>query len=124
MKVKVGGLSYKIKLLSDTRLVGTNGNKGRQLLGETAYMRQELRIYTKGEPTLTEQTFYHELVHAIVNAHKIRDMQDDDDKHNEDNIDRMAMGLQEALSSMGIHLIDVLLPEKKGGKGAKKLSNR
>jgi Zn-dependent peptidase ImmA (M78 family) len=110
MKVKIGGLHYKIKLVPDRRLVVKTGGRAN---GQIHWQKQKITISTNMEPALFEQTLLHEIVHGIVEAHKITTMMDDEERHNEANVDRMAIGLQEALHSLGINLHELFMGKTK-----------
>jgi hypothetical protein len=111
-KIKVGGVKYTCYLCADPRALDPDVSESRGIRwGETDFFVHTLRLYNS--PTdrpVVAVAFYHELVHAIVNEYHIKNMREVDDpaNHNEDAVDLMAVGLKEAMESLGINILDHL----------------
>ena len=113
-RVRVAGVPYTIVFSDDIRTVSVDRTDNSTLLGQTDYLGRTIRLYKA--PNRTEErgiVFLHELVHAIVEAYSIDKMVDDSGKHVEANIDRMAIGLYEALKSLGINITKTIDDVKK-----------
>ena len=102
--VQVAGITVAIEFFSDKRLVATEGYNDGPILGESNESKHTIHIYDSPHPGEVEITFYHELMHQLVGMYHIRDIRNKDGSHVEDSIDLLAVGLQEALSSLGIDI--------------------
>jgi len=111
-KVQVGGTSFTIILEDSIRDVSLEDGASLRL-GEIRYKEKEIAIYNSPDDGEFNISIYHELTHAIVNAHHIRSIREKDGSHDEDSVDRFAMGLQEALSSLGINIRHFIKEELK-----------
>lgn len=102
--MQVGCIRVVVELLEDKRLVAGDDRDNSAILGESDSNRHTVRLYNSPVPGELGVTFYHELMHQIVDAYRVRTLREKDGTHNEDSIDALAIGLQEALSSLGVDI--------------------
>lgn len=55
---------------------------------------------------MMNQTFWHEVMHVIVERISIRELMNDDRTHNETAIDQLALGVFTVLQSLSSNVID------------------
>ena len=82
-KVKVGGLAYKVELIDD--LEGESGE-----IGHIMYKKAKIGLDSNLEEQIHNQTFVHELTHAIL-------MESGFSEHSEDMANRIGLVLYQVL---------------------------
>ena len=115
-RVKVGGTYFKIVHRPDPRALDPNAVAAHTTSwcwGETDYSARTIRLWDGADKDVRAVTFYHELAHAIVDAYHIKSMRNEDGTHDEDNIDRLAVGLKEAMQSLGVDILPRIVDKKK-----------
>jgi len=112
-KVKVGGESYQIQFSDDPRTVDPDKEGQAQSLdGCVNYNQYIIGLHSKEPKVHIEQVFFHELSHAIAEKYHLTSLVDETGKHDEAAMDLMSMGLQEALSSLGLNILELLKAKK------------
>lgn len=104
MKIKIGGVPFKVTFLDSRREISHFETEGEPLLGEIVYSRGSIRVATDMPPELIRRVLMHEILHGVIDAYKISALKDANNVHNEDAIDQLAVGLCEALESIGLKL--------------------
>jgi hypothetical protein len=106
--MKVGGVRYKIKFVSDPRVMGPKDCSQGWCWGLTDYRAKEVTIYK--DPSKDEQrvTFYHELGHCILDGYHLKNMRTECGDHDEDAVDLLGVALAEALGSLGVDILDFI----------------
>ena len=99
---KVGGVPYQIDWLP-WQLIADGTHHTDRCHGMTLFNDHKIRISHDNPKEKQTRTLVHELLHAIVEEYKIRELVSDGD-HNEIAIDQLATGLCEALESLNITL--------------------
>jgi hypothetical protein len=113
-KIRVGAVNYKFFFGDEPRRLDPNPDRiSGWLWGETDNREHTIRVYK--HPTdkdITAQTFYHELVHAILFEYHIKNMRDEDNSHNEDAVDLLGTALKVSLESLGVDILSHLKDKK------------
>jgi len=102
-KIKIGGVPYVIDRVEDRNKICHNDNKeiNPDLLGQISHSKQSIRIL-KSSPERELRITLHEILHGVVDEYYIRELTDTDGDHIEFAIIQLALGLAEALESVGI----------------------
>ena len=100
MKIKVCGLPYEVIGVDGGHLV-SHAKERTDLYGEVSYANESIRIDNTKSIEMVNQTFWHEVVHVIVNRLNIRELILEDGNHNEAAIDQLALGIFSVLDSAG-----------------------
>jgi hypothetical protein len=103
-KVKIGGIQYTIELVDDGDMINYNDKKEKcsVLAGEFDYLKQLIRVL-KSSPERELRIMLYTITHMIVIEYSIREFTDNENKgFSNIAIDQLALGLTEALGSLGI----------------------
>ena len=104
MKIKVCGLPYTVTGVDGAHLVSHNKERT-DLYGEVSYVNESINIDNTKSNEMMNQTFWHEVMHVIVNRLNIRELILEDGNHNELAIDQIALGIFSVLNSIGEDVI-------------------
>ena len=91
-KIKVGGLTYRVKIVKDQSL------KADHLWGKTISLTQEMLLEVEAPPERFSEAFIHELIHTVDAIYL-------GDRLKEEDIIPLANGLHQALESMGVRFV-------------------
>jgi hypothetical protein len=99
MQIKICGLPYNVTGVAGGHLV-SHQKERTDLYGEVSYEDESIRIDNTKSNEMINQTFWHEVMHIIVNRLNIRELITDDGQHNEMAIDQIALGIFSVLDSI------------------------
>lgn len=99
----IGGVPWTISFTPTWRDVNIGTDDNNRNDGLTIFTEYAIRVAGDLPPAAQRRTLMHELIHAVVESYKIRELTEQDG-HAEVPIDQLATGLCEALESIGIHL--------------------
>jgi predicted metal-dependent peptidase len=105
MKIKVCGLPFEVTGVDGGHLVSHNKERT-DLYGEVSYVEESIRIDNSKSIEMMNQTFWHEVIHVIVERLNIRELRDADNNHNEMAIDQLALGVFSVLQSLDCDAIN------------------
>ena len=105
MKIKVCGLPFEVTGVDGGHLVSHNKERT-DLYGEVSYTNESIHIDNTKSIEMMNQTFWHEVMHVIVERLGIRELMDNDRTHNETAIDQLALGVFTVLQSLSSNVID------------------
>jgi hypothetical protein len=100
MKIKVCGLPFEVTGVDGGHLVSHNKERT-DLYGEVSYVNESIHIDNTKSLEMVNQTFWHEVIHVIVNRLNVRELILEDGNHNEMAIDQIALGIFSVLDSIG-----------------------
>ena len=106
--VSIGGIPYEFYLIPE---IMPEDEINAERIGEADNREYVIRVTNQGPPELVEQTFFHELLHAIAHIYRIAELNRPTDEHIDDVIDLLALGLVNALRSVGVHVSDFMEEE-------------
>lgn len=102
---KVGGVSWRIVFTPTWHTVSNDPGDSERHDGITEFHECEIRVAGDLAADRQRRTLMHELVHAVAESYKIRELFDETGGgHKEHAVDQLATGLCEALESLGIFL--------------------
>jgi len=104
MKIKVCGLPFEVTGVDGGHLVSHNKERT-DLYGEVSYTKESIQIDNTKSIEMMNQTFWHEVMHAIVERLSIRELINEDRSHNEMAIDQIALGVFNVLQSIDARVI-------------------
>lgn len=112
VKIKVVGVPWIIKFYPSWMDVNPDFTSGERLYGVTIFDEHEIRI--AGDAPVEKQhiTVMHEIIHAITHEYGITPLEKDGGGHDEKHVDLLAIGIVEALSSMGMTLPSITVKGK------------
>lgn len=99
----IGGVPWKIVFTPTWRDVNLGTDEQGRNDGLTVFPEYSIRVAGDLPPAAQRRTLMHEILHAVVESYKIRELIEQDG-HAEVPIDQLATGLCEALESIGIVL--------------------
>lgn len=99
MQIKICGLPYNVTSVAGGHLVSHTKERA-VLYGEVSYDNESIRIDNTKSIEMMNQTFWHEVIHVIVEKLSVRELLTDDDDHNEMAIDQIALGIFSVLDSI------------------------
>lgn len=99
MRVVIGGVGFEIRWVRDADAVEHQSN----LWGQVCYGTHSIKIHADPPVERRERALLHELVHGVVSSYRIRELYDGESQI-EAAVVQLAVGLCEALNSLGIHL--------------------
>jgi len=109
MTVRILGVPYDVTFVERIHDVAHNGDDER-LHGQISYERRSIRVCDEG-PEQTIRTLLHEILHGVIEAQHVRELIGDDGEHSEAAIHQLALGLAEALESLGVRSLGHKTPE-------------
>lgn len=104
LTAKIGGIDWRIIFTPTWHTVSNDPSNTERHDGVTEFHECEIRVTSDIAPDRQRRTLMHELVHAVTEAYKIRELIDENGGHKELAVDQLAVGLCEALESLGIYL--------------------
>lgn len=105
LTAKVGGVDWRIFFTPTWHTVSNDPADTERHDGITDFHECEIRVAGDLPNDRQRRTLLHELVHAVVESYKIRELVDDSGVgHKEAAVDQLATGLCEAMESLGIYL--------------------
>ena len=104
MKIKVCGLPFDVSFVNGGHAVSHN-NERNHLYGEVSYDNESIRIDGTKSLEMQNQTFWHEVLHVIVERLNIRELKDEDGVHLEAPIDQIALGIFSVLNDLTLDII-------------------
>lgn len=115
--VKIAGVPYKVVVTGTWKDV-SHDDMADLNHAEICYLTHSIRVRGDAPKELVSRAFLHEVVHGVVAGLHIRELEDEETGgHNEIAVDQLAVGITEALESLGIDIYSHLpLPKAKGGK--------
>jgi len=105
MKIKVCGLPFEVTGVDGGHLVSHNKERT-DLYGEVSYTNESIHIDNTKSIEMMNQTFWHEVMHVIVERLSVRELINEDRSHNEMAIDQIALGVFSVLQSISCNAID------------------
>jgi len=99
MKIKVCGLPFEVTGVDGRHLVSHNKERT-DLYGEVSYEKESIHVDNTKSLEMMNQTFWHEVMHVIVNRLSVRELILEDGNHNEMAIDQIALGIFSVLNSI------------------------
>lgn len=104
LAAKVGGVDWRIVYTPTWHTVSNDPSDSERHDGITEFHECEIRVAGDIAAARQRRTLMHELIHAVVESYKIRELHDESGGHKEMAVDQLATGLCEALESLGIYL--------------------
>lgn len=104
MQIKICGLPYTVTGVDGGHLV-SHQKEGKVLYGEISYREESIQIDSSKSEEMINATFWHEVLHGIVEHGSIRELTDEEGVHLENPIDQIAVGIFNLLDSLGIRVI-------------------
>jgi hypothetical protein len=104
MQIKVCGLPFDVSFVEGGHAVSHTSVRG-HLYGEVSYDKESIRIDNTKSLEMMNQTFWHEVVHVIVERLQIRELMDHENIHYETPIDQIALGIFNVLNSLDLDVI-------------------
>lgn len=104
MKIKVCGLPFEVTGVDGGHSVSHTRERS-ILYGEVSYDQESIHIDNTKSIEMMNQTFWHEVMHVIVERLGVRELMDDDRTHNETAIDQLALGVFTVLQSVNCEVI-------------------
>jgi predicted metal-dependent peptidase len=105
MKIKVCGLPFEVTGVEGGHLVSHNKERT-DLYGEVSYTNESIHIDNTKSIEMMNQTFWHEVMHVIVERLNIRELMTEAREHNEIAIDQLALGVFTVLQSLSSNVIE------------------
>jgi len=99
MKIKVCGLPFDVSFANGGHAVSHTNERG-HLYGEVSYDKESIRIDNTKSLEMMNRTFWHEVMHVIVERLQVRELMDEDNNHLEKPIDQIALGIFSVLNSI------------------------
>jgi predicted metal-dependent peptidase len=99
MQIKVCGLPFDVNFVEGGHAVSHNKERI-HLYGEVSYENESIRIDNTKSLQMMNQTFWHEVMHVIVERMSIRELMTQDNCHLEVPIDQIALGIFTVLNSI------------------------
>lgn len=101
----IGGVAWQITFTPTWHTVSNDPGDSERHDGITEFHECEIRVAGDLAAARQRRTLMHELVHAVAESYKIRELFDETGGgHKEHAVDQLATGLCEALESLGIFL--------------------
>ena len=97
MKVTIGGVSYDIVYEDTRKAIAPN-----KPIGQIDYLKNKIQIYKHMTVCRKRRSLMHEIVHGIIVGYHLKDLVHDDGRHNEAAVDLLAIGIVEAIESLGL----------------------
>ena len=104
MQIKVCGLPFDVSFANGGHAVSHTNERG-HLYGEVSYDKESIRIDNTKSLEMMNQTFWHEVMHIIVERMGVRELMDDEKVHYEVPIDQIALGIFSVLNSLQLDVI-------------------
>ena len=105
MKIKVCGLPFEVTGVEGGHLV-SHTKERTDLYGEVSYTNESIHIDNTKSIEMMNQTFWHEVMHVIVERLSVRELMTEGREHNEIAIDQLALGVFSVLQSLNSNVID------------------
>lgn len=99
MRIKICGLPFDISFAQGGHAVSHTDTRS-HLYGEVSYDKESIRIDNTKSLEMINQTFWHEVVHVIVERLQVRELMDNDGVHLEKPIDQIALGIFSVLNNL------------------------
>jgi hypothetical protein len=99
MQIKVCGLPFDVNFVEGGHAVSHTNERG-HLYGEVSYDKESIRIDNTKSLQMMNQTFWHEVMHVIVERLQVRELIDENRNHLEVPIDQIALGIFSVLNSI------------------------
>ena len=99
MKVTIGGVRYDIVYEDTRKAIAPN-----KPIGQIDYLKNKIQIYKHMTICRKRRSLMHEIVHGIIVGYHLKDLVHDDGRHNEAAVDLIAIGIVEAIESLGLCL--------------------
>ena len=99
MKIIIGGVSYDVTFEKSRSKIADN-----EPLGQISYTEGKIQIFKKMSECRIRRCLMHEIVHGVVTNYSIQELRHPNGYHNEVAIDQLAIGIVEAIESMGLYL--------------------
>lgn len=97
MKVTIGGVSYDIVYEDTRKAIAPN-----KPIGQIDYLKNKIQIYKHMTICRKRRSLMHEIVHGIIVGYHLKDLVHADGRHNEAAVDLLAIGIVEAIESLGL----------------------
>lgn len=97
MKVTIGGVRYDIVYEDTRKAIAPN-----KPIGQIDYLKNKIQIYKHMTICRKRRSLMHEIVHGIIVGYHLKDLVHDDGRHNEAAVDLLAIGIVEAIESLGL----------------------
>lgn len=104
LPLKVGGIDWRIVFTPTWHTVSNDPADSERHDGITEFHECEIRVTGDVAEDRQRRILMHELIHAVTESYKIRELIDENGGHKELAVDQLAVGLCEALESLGIYL--------------------
>lgn len=105
--MKIGGIPHRVTLLPDSRTVDHSRDAATNLLGQIDYGRSSINLYSSAPEERILRTFWHEVLHGIIDSLKIRELMPPATKDPEIPIDQLSIGIAEVLDTMSDEMLRV-----------------
>ena len=99
MKIIIGGVSYNVTFEKSRSKIADN-----EPLGQIDYLSGKIQVFKKMSECRIRRALMHEIVHGVVTNYSIQELRHTNGDHNEVAIDQLAIGIVEAIESMGLYL--------------------
>lgn len=98
--IRAANVLYSVSLVPED--FGVREDDG--CVGTCNFRKAEIKFVRRPTPRLTAQTILHEIIHAIINGYRIKQLMNDDGDHDEDAVEQLSAGLDEVLTSIGVNI--------------------
>ena len=99
MKIIIGGVSYDVTFEKSRSKIADN-----EPIGQIDYLSGKIQVFKKMSECRIRRALMHEIVHGVVTNYSIQELRHPNGDHNEVAIDLLAIGIVEAIESMGLYL--------------------
>lgn len=112
MKIEVAGKVFTVEFVDGWKQVSHNTDECPRHAGEIHWMSSNIRVDESRESSNVEVTLWHEVVHAITDSLKIRELMDEDSLNClEVPTEQLAVGIASVLRSVGLSLVEAVKNE-------------
>ncbi len=106
MKIEVAGKAFTVEFVDGWKQVSHDPDGCPRHAGEIHWMSSNIRVDGSRDPSNVEVTLWHEVVHAITDSLKIRELMDEDNINClEVPTEQLAIGIASVLKSVGLSLV-------------------
>lgn len=106
MKIEVCGVPYTVTFVDGWKQVSHDPDNAPRHAGEIHWVTNDIRIDKSRDKAVVDVTVWHEIIHAIIETMKIRELFGTDDEQLEAPVDQLAVGIASVLKDLGISIAE------------------
>lgn len=108
MKIEVAGKVFTIQFVDNWKLVTHDPDNCPRHAAEIHWVTSNIRVDDSRDISSVEISLWHEVIHAITDSLKIRELMDEDGNCLEIPTDQLAIGIASVLKSVGLSLVEAV----------------